>query len=378
MAASKGAGHVRNRYLTRQFIRQIRPKMRPQAQDRPGPLLRVAFDVETLFQSGFAGDRSDVGAYMAHQRSMQDVPMTPNPALSLAIGLMGLNRFMDVRSTLPEGRRSFVDLHIASRTGQPGLQRLHTTVKHFGMERIFRECQPKAHYTTGNTFIPVLMVEGGVDVFFSADAPLVRELLSFEGFPLPTAYVAPFFGDYQYDAELIRSALTIAFDWDSVVVDDANDEMTLDGGLTAAFVQESTLRDVVHGRGPHYRFLRALMGLRHWFPEQGDESPFRLALVTSRSMPNFERMSTTLKDLGGEFDRLELTNGGPKGETLQAIGASFFLDDHAGNVATAQTFNIPVGHVIWGPHNDSLDLGQSADNGTQQAARTVLRAVNGG
>jgi len=71
----------------------------------------------------------------------------------------------------------------------------------------------------------------------------------------------------------------------------------------------------------------------------------RLALVTARGAPAHERALRTLSSWGIEVDEAIFAAGMAKGPFLHAFGADMFFDDGDHNIQSANSFQIPSGHV---------------------------------
>lgn len=143
--------------------------------------------------------------------------------------------------------------------------------------------------------------------------------------------------------------LCIAFDGDAVVFGSESENYNQLHGLAAFQLHEQSNAAVPLSDGPFKSVLQELCRIQGELTATNDVELakfIRIALVTARGTPAYERVVTTLRAWGLHVDESLFCGGMPKGPFLHALGADLFFDDGMHNIVSAQEF-VPSCHV---PH----------------------------
>lgn len=280
-------------------------------------------------------------AFDAYMRKHENKPLRRGVAFALVRKLLALNT---------PGQRDKVEVMLLSSNTLDAGARVMNSVRHFGLgiERAF--------FTSGGDRFRIAKA-GNVTLFLSTNPGEVKKALACG---IASASVLPNSRVQRHRAD--SSSLCIAFDGDSVLFDDSAERVNQLEGLAAFQASEQSKAKVPLGDGPFKPVLQALHEIQEGFAAArtpGEERPLRIALVTARGVPAYERVLRTFRTWGVRVDESLFCGGLPKGPFLDALDADLFFDDGMHNVESARQY-VPAGHV---PHGI-----QGAKDGAAEAA----------
>lgn len=264
-------------------------------------------------------------AFDAYMRKNEKKPLRPGVAFPLIKKLLSLNT--------PGGPRDKVDVLLLSSNTLEAGARVMNSVRHFGLDI------ERAFFTSGGDRFRIAKA-GNVTLFLSTNPSEVRKALAAG---IASARVMPH-SRVEEDAE--TRSLCVAFDGDSVLFDDSAERVNQEEGLQAFQASERRQAKVPLGDGPFKTVLHALHEIQSGFDKHSVERPLRVALVTARGVPVYDRVLRTFRTWGVHVDESFFCGGLPKGPFLDALGADLFFDDGMHNVESASQF-VPACHV---PH----------------------------
>ena len=98
----------------------------------------------------------------------------------------------------------------------------------------------------------------------------------------------------------------------------------------------------------------------------------KLGLVTARSVTNYERVFTTLREWGVQLDEVIFCGGKKKGPFLKAFGADIFFDDTQPNISKTVKQLVTDKKVLEGKELDEvLDLRAMTELGVPGGGKGV-------
>ncbi len=265
-------------------------------------------------------------AFNDYMRSKENVPLRPGTAFPLVRKLLALNN--NKRGT-PRNR---VEVVLLSRNSPDAGMRVMNSIQHFGLDierAVFSQGADRFRYAKAL----------GAHLFLSANPEDVKYAVD-KGLAAATMLPSERMDDHE------DATVRIAFDGDSVLFSSEADDCYREQGLEAFRQNEVMNAQVPLGAGPFKRFLEELHALQKQFPEE--ESPIKVALVTARGLPAHARVLHTLRHWDIRLDEGIFAAGCPKGPLLEAFGADIFFDDTQKNIDSAQSCNVPSGHVPYG------------------------------
>lgn len=264
-------------------------------------------------------------AFDDYMRKNEKKALRPGAAFPLVKKLLALNS---------PGVRDKVDVLLLSTNTLEAGARVMNSVRHYGLDI------ERAFFTSGGDRFRIAKA-GNVTLFLSTNPSEVRKALA-SG--IASASVIP---DSRFDEDAgDRQGLCIAFDGDSVLFDDSAERVNQEEGLAAFQASERRQAKIPLGDGPFKPVLQALQAIQQSFDASGAERPMRIALVTARGVPAYDRVLRTFRTWGVHVDESFFCGGLPKGPFLEALGADLFFDDGMHNVESASQF-VPACHV---PH----------------------------
>ncbi|KVP17311.1 5'-nucleotidase [Burkholderia ubonensis] len=264
-------------------------------------------------------------AFDSYMRKHEKKALRPGVAFPLIKKLLALNT---------PGKRDRVDVMLLSSNTLEAGARVMNSVRNYGLDI------ERAFFTSGGDRFRIAKA-ANVTLFLSTNPQEVRKALA-EG--IASASVIP---DSRFDEGAgDKRSLCIAFDGDSVLFDDSAEKVNQAEGLTAFQESERRQAKVPLGDGPFKPVLQALHDIQQSFDERDPERPLRVALVTARGVPAYDRVLRTFRTWGVHVDESFFCGGLPKGPLLDALGADLFFDDGMHNVQSASQY-VPACHV---PH----------------------------
>lgn len=302
-------------------------------------LLTVAISSRALFNledghAVFTRDGQD--AFSAYMRKKEKTPLRQGVAFELVRKLLALNS---------PGVRDKVEVLLLSSNSLEAGARVMNSVSHYGLDI------ERAFFTTGADRVKLAMA-GNVTLFLSTNPDEVVKAL---GAGIASACVQPH-SQVGAVSELIR----VAFDGDSVLFDDASERINQAEGLAAFQLNEKIKAKIPLAAGPFKPVLQALHDIQAMYPR--GQSPVRIALVTARGLPAYERVLRTFRTWKINMDEAYFCGGLKKGPFLAAFGADLFFDDGMHNIHSAVQF-VPSGHVpsgVLGSPKDFVELPAAA------------------
>ena len=283
---------------------------------------RALFNLEdghTLFQTeGWA-------AFDAYMRKNEKKALRPGVAFPLVKKLLALNT---------PGTRDRVEVLLLSSNTLEAGARVMNSVRHYNLDI------ERAFFTSGADRFRIAKA-CKVTLFLSTNPAEVRKALAAG---IASASVIPH--SRMAEAASERTSLCIAFDGDSVLFDDSAEKINQAEGLAAFQAAERKQAAVPLGAGPFKPVLQALHDIQQGFDRHDPAHPLRVALVTARGVPAYDRVLKTFRSWGVRIDESFFCGGMPKGPLLDALGADLFFDDGMHNVESASQF-VPACHV---PH----------------------------
>lgn len=264
-------------------------------------------------------------AFDAYMHKNEKKALRPGVAFPLIKKLLGLNT---------PGKRDRVDVLLLSSNTLEAGARVMNSVRHYGLDI------ERAFFTSGGDRFRIAKA-GNVTLFLSTNPGEVRKALA-SGIASATVIPHSRFDEGAGD----KRSLCIAFDGDSVLFDDAAEKVNQAEGLSAFQESERRQAKIPLGDGPFKPVLQALHDIQQSFDAQLEERPLRVALVTARGVPAYDRVLRTFRTWGVHVDESFFCGGLPKGPFLDALDADLFFDDGMHNVQSASQY-VPACHV---PH----------------------------
>lgn len=285
---------------------------------------RALFNLEdghTIYQ------KEGSAAFDEYMHKNEKKALRPGVAFPLVKKLLALNT--------PGVKRDKVEVMLLSSNTLEAGARVMNSVRHYGLDI------ERAFFTSGGDRFRIAKA-GNVTLFLSTNPSEVRKALS-SG--IASACVMP---NSRFDEANAENAggICIAFDGDSVLFDDSAERVNQSGGLEAFQENERRHAKVPLGDGPFKPVLQALHDIQQSFDPRSTDRPLRVALVTARGVPAYDRVLKTFRTWGVHVDESFFCGGMPKGPFLEALGADLFFDDGMHNVESASQF-VPACHV---PH----------------------------
>jgi 5'-nucleotidase len=269
-------------------------------------------------------ERDGVGAFDAYMRKHENRPLRPGVAFSTVRKLLSLNA---------PGQRDKVDVLLLSTNTLDAGARVMNSIRHYGLDI------ERAFFTSGGDRFRIAKA-ANVTLFLSTNPAEVKKALALG---IASASVIPNSHVQRHRAD--SNALCIAFDGDSVLFGDEAERVNQLEGLAAFYASEQSKAKEPLGDGPFKPVLQALHEIQQGFADRTDP-PLRVALVTARGVPAYDRVLKTFRSWGVHVDESFFCGGLPKGRFLDALDADLFFDDGMHNVESARQY-VPTAHV---PH----------------------------
>jgi 5'-nucleotidase len=218
----------------------------------------------------------------------------------------------------------------------------------------FRVLNSIAHYELGITRLALTggkplspYIEAyGIDLFLSRDESDVQRVIDSTKCAAALVYNPP------VDFNSFDSQVKIAFDADAVIFSDESEIRYKTEGLDAFQNFETDNQLVPMNEGPFANLLLKLSMVQKQLPQDSEDSPLRLAIVTARSAPSHMRVINTLRHWGINIDEIYFMGGLSKDVVLKAFGAHIFFDDQESHVDPASRV-VPSGRV---PYNSESEM----------------------
>lgn len=264
-------------------------------------------------------------AFDEYMRKHEKKALRPGVAFPLIKKLLSLNS---------PGKRDRVDVILLSSNTLEAGARVMNSVRHYELDI------ERAFFTSGGDRFRIAKA-ANVTMFLSTNPNEVRKALAAG---IASASVIPH--SHVEEATLNNKSLCIAFDGDSVLFDDSAEKVNQASGLAAFEEHERRQAKIPLGDGPFKPVLQALHDIQQSFDQHSPERPLRVALVTARGVPVYDRVLRTFRTWGVRVDEAFFCAGLPKGPFLEGLGADLFMDDGMHNVESASQY-VPACHV---PH----------------------------
>lgn len=288
-------------------------------------MLTVAVSSRALFNLEDGNEifeKEGWAAFDAYMRKNEKKPLRPGVALDLVRKLLALNT--------PGRQRDKVEVILLSSNTLEAGARVMNSVRSYNLDI------ERAFFTSGGDRFR-LAKAGNVTLFLSTNPAEVRKAIDAG---IASARLMPS-GPLTGPSDDIR----IAFDGDSVLFDDSAERVNQAEGLQAFQASEQRLAHRPLGAGPFKPVLTALRDIQQSFA--GQHCPLRIALVTARGVPAYDRVLRTFRSWKLNVDESYLCGGMPKGPFLEAFGAHLFFDDGLHNIESASQY-VLAGHVPYG------------------------------
>lgn len=268
--------------------------------------------------------REGIEAFDSYMRKNENKPLRPGVAFPLVKKLLALNT--------PGVPRDKVEVRLLSSNTLDAGARVMNSVTHYGLDI------ERAFFTSGGDRFRIAKA-GNVTLFLSTNPAEVKKALEAG---IASACVIPH-SRVNSDHGAEERGICIAFDGDSVLFDDSAERVNQLEGLEAFQLSEKRQAKVPLGAGPFKPVLEALHQIQATFADS-KERPLRVALVTARGVPAYQRVLKTFRSWGVHVDECFFCGGLPKGPFLDALDADLFLDDGMHNIESACQF-VPSCHV---------------------------------
>ncbi len=264
---------------------------------------RALFDLEEenrLFET------RGLAAYADFQVANEKRILQPGAGFELVKAFLRLN------GSSPAHR--LVEVIIMSRNSPDTSLRIFNSIRHYGLDIT------RAVLSGGAPVAPYLSAFQ-TDLFLSAHPADVQEAID-SGIAAGTLLTSSVPVGSRSRVDQIR----IAFDGDAVLFSAEAERIYQHAGIDAFQEHERSHADEPLAKGPFANFLMALSHIQAMFPD-GEHSPIRTALVTSRNAPAHERAIKTLRKWQVRVDEAFFLGGVSKTEVLNRFGAHIFFDD---------------------------------------------------
>ncbi len=216
--------------------------------------------------------------------------------------------------------------------------------------RVFRSIQYHGLGITRASFLsgiaPHLYLDAfNATIFLSANAEDVRSAIR-DGRPAGLVINS----DYIDDGD---PELRLAFDFDSVLADDASEKVNTEKGLDYFHAHEQEHRDEPLNPGPLKPFIDKISYFQKLEAKKAkDDQNYRrilhTSIVTARNAPSHERMVNTLKDWGIFVDSAFFLGGIEKRRILEVYKPHLFFDDQVDHLTSTK---VPQVHIPFGIAN---------------------------
>lgn len=290
-------------------------------------MLRVAVSSRALFNLEVGHriyETEGPRAFDAYMRQHENKPLRPGDSFGLVRKLLALN--------IPGEPERVEVLLLSSNTLDAGA-RVMTSIRHYGLN------VERAFFTSGGDRFRIAKA-ANVTLFLSTNPEEVKNALAVG---IASAHVIPSSREHRPRAG--ASTLCIAFDGDSVLFSDEAERINQLEGLAAFTASEQSKSKLPLADGPFKPVLQALHEIQESFPDTPNK-PLRVALVTARGVPAYDRVLKTFRTWGLRVDESFFCAGLPKGPFLDALDADLFFDDSLINIESARQY-VLAGHV---PH----------------------------
>ncbi|WP_420564331.1 5'-nucleotidase [Thalassobaculum sp.] len=277
-------------------------------------------------------------AFRVHQRENKNNPCSPGVAFPFVERILHLNKIFD--ETKP------VEVVILSRNHPDAGMRVLESVQYYGLE--ISRCA----FTSGVPPYEYMKSFNSV-LYLSTDSQEVKTAVDM-GYPAGHVLPCQTVYDPGKDTE---EGLTIAFDFDGIIVDDEAEKHYAEAGLDLFHHMEKRHRERPLNSGPLLPLIKKISDLQKIEKAEkenrnSNDKYVKVAILTARNMPAHERILTTLNNYGIDVDQLLLTGGIQKKRFLDVLKPHIFFDDQIQHLedAAAET---PCVHVPFGVRNQT-------------------------
>lgn len=255
--------------------------------------------------------------------------LNPGTAFYLVKNLLDLNRVAG---------KVIVEIVVMSRNSpETGFRVLNSIAHHkLGITRLA--------LTGGKPLSPYIEAYG-IDLFLSRDENDVQRVIDSNKCAAALVYEPPI------DFNPSHTQVKIAFDADAVIFSDESEIRYKTEGLVSFQKFETDNQLVPMNEGPFANLLLKLSMVQKELPQNTEDSPLRLAIVTARSAPSHMRVINTLRHWGVNIDEIYFMGGLSKDSVLKAFGAHIFFDDQETHVDPASKV-VPSGRVLYNSESE--------------------------
>lgn len=295
------------------------------------------FDLSTIdkeFQKRTIEDQNGaIGEYRHYMRSKEDEDFADGTGMPLVKALLGLNKHCEDSHNKEKLTEVVVMSQNSPETSIPVLKNIRS--RKLGIE--------KHAYTGGESVVDYLKAFA-VDLFLTTnkkDAVRVRDAKI-----CAAALVQqPPLGGKNIQESQVR----IAFDGDAVIFSEASENFFQEKGLDAFQKREDLNQNNPMQEGPYAALLKKLSRLQGRLPGGVENSPVRIAIVTSRQYPAELRVIHTLRHWGVYVDAVFFLGSLEKTRILEAFRPHIFFDDQDLHLNPAAKV-VPTGKVLTGEY----------------------------
>lgn len=282
-------------------------------------------EVDREFRKASAVDKREaIEAYRQKVRSQENEPLDAGPGMPLVRALLGLNRFT------PPGEEALVEVVVISRNDPDTGLRVLNAVRKAELPIT------RSAFCAGHVRASVLKAFA-VDLLLTTDPQSAQEAIDSK---ICAAGIIQGTPRTASDDQTVR----IAFDGDAVLFSGDSEYVFQSKGKEAFYRNEHEAENIPLSDGPYAKLARKLAQLRRRLPQNLEEPPMRIALVTAREAPADIRVIRTLREWGVHFDEAYFLGGLDKTPFLESFGAHIFFDDSDSHVRAAAD-SVPSGLV---------------------------------
>lgn len=275
---------------------------------------RALFDLE---RENRIFEKEGLEAYAEYQKDNEERILEPGTAFPLVTAFLQLNEKVN---------EHLVEVVIMSQNNpQTGLRVMHAV-------DFYNLAISRAVFSGGAPLGPKLAALS-VDLYLSKNPHDVQDAAD-HGCAAGQIYAPP--GAFNPSTDEIR----VAFDGDAVIFGEESELIYKQQGLDAFLENEKVFAEQPLPEGPFGRVLRTLSRIK----KLSKEPLVRIALVTSRNGPAYERVILTLRSWGVHVDEAYFLGGLPKAQVIKAFNAHIFFDDQDQYVRPASEY-VPAARV---------------------------------
>lgn len=277
-------------------------------------------------------EKNGVKKYEEYQEAHVDVPLEKGVAYPFVKRLLSLNDYF------PEEKP--IEIVLFSKNSPWAGNRALRSIKNWGLDitrSLFTSGQPNFQYL--NAYNSTL--------FLTSNAKDTKAAIE-SGYAAGTVLNKTVIDDEN------DSQLRVAFDFDSVLVDDESERYYKQEGMSNYMNREAELASEPLKGGPLEPLIKRIAEIQAMEEEKAQKDPnykpvLQTAIVTARNAPAHERVLTTLKEWQIDVNQLFFLGGMDKSRVLSVMKPHIFFDDQMTNLENLD--NIPAVHIPYGIAN---------------------------